>query len=223
MILDHVADRPRRVVEPAPPLDAEVLGHRDLNALDVLPVPDGLVQRIAEPEKEHVVHRALAEIVVDAEDPPLAEVLEQDAVEGARRREVAAERFLDNDSRARRRAARRRKALDHARKERRRNGEVVRGAAGVAQRLFQVLEGLEILIAAVDVAQQFLEPPECRRIDAAMMLEAVASALLQPFEAPSALGHADDGDIEGPALDHRLQRRKYFLVGEITRSTEEDQ
>src|SRR6202034_2828319 len=90
-------------------------------------------------------------------------------------------------------------------------------------RVLQLFEGLDVLVAAVDVAQQLHELRECRGIDAAMMLEAVASALPQLLEAPSVLGHADDGDIERAALDHRMQRRKYLLVGEITRGTEEDQ
>src|ERR1700677_2139150 len=55
------------------------------------------------------------------------------------------------------------------------------------------------------------------------MLAAVASALPQLLEAPSVLGHADDRDIERAALDHRLQRRKYLLVGEIACGAEEDQ
>ena len=42
---DDVAERADRVVEVAAVLDAEVLGHRDLDARDVVPVPDRLEHR----------------------------------------------------------------------------------------------------------------------------------------------------------------------------------
>ena len=35
VVLEHVPDRPGPVVEGAAPLDPEVLGHRDLDVLDV--------------------------------------------------------------------------------------------------------------------------------------------------------------------------------------------
>ena len=168
--------------------------------------------------------RALAQIVIDAEDPLLGQVLEQDAVEGPRRHKVAAEGLLD-DRLARPRAC----SLPRpcARPRAQRASAEWRGSApdgsALAKRLFQLLERLEILIAAIDVAQQLHEPRECRRIDTAVMLKTVASALAQLLETPAALGDADDGDIERAALDHRLQRRKYLLVGEIARGAEEDQ
>jgi hypothetical protein len=56
MVLDHVTDRAGRVVEGTASLDAEVLGHRDLDAVDVAPVPEGLDQCVGETEEEHAVH-----------------------------------------------------------------------------------------------------------------------------------------------------------------------
>src|SRR2546425_10461326 len=81
MILDHVTDRARPVVERAAALDPEVFGHRDLHAFDVIAVPEGLQKSVGEAEEEHVVHRPLAEIVIDPEDRRLVEGAEQDAVE----------------------------------------------------------------------------------------------------------------------------------------------
>ena len=54
-------------------LDAEALGHRDLHALDVVAVPDRLEERVGETEVHQVLHRLLAEVVVDAEDRRLRE------------------------------------------------------------------------------------------------------------------------------------------------------
>ena len=74
MVLDDVADRPGSVVERAAALDAEVLRHRDLHALDVVAVPDRLEEGVDEAEEEHVDDRPLAEVVVDAEDRRLSEL-----------------------------------------------------------------------------------------------------------------------------------------------------
>src|SRR3989449_8977254 len=76
------------VVKGAPALDAEALRHGDLHALDMVAVPDGLQERVREAEEEHVVHRPLAEVVVDAEDRRLVEAAEQRPVQRPRRGEI---------------------------------------------------------------------------------------------------------------------------------------
>ena len=59
---------------------------------------------------------------------------------------------------------------------------------------------------------------------ASMLLGAChTGACLQLFEAPAALGDADDRDVQHAALHHGLQRRKNFLVGEISGRSKEDQ
>ena len=98
MILNDVADRARRVVEAAASLDAEVLRHRDLHALDVGAIPEGLEDRIREAGEQHVVNGALAEVMVDPEDVALDERAEQDPIQVARRGEVLAEGLLDDDA-----------------------------------------------------------------------------------------------------------------------------
>jgi hypothetical protein len=49
------------------------LGHGDLHVVDVEAVPDRLVNRVGETEIDQVLHRLLAEIMVDAEDVALGE------------------------------------------------------------------------------------------------------------------------------------------------------
>ena len=100
MILDHVADRAGLIVESAAALDAEVFRHGDLHALDVVAVPERLQERVGEAEDEHVVHRPLAEVVVDAEDAALGKGCVQDPVELLRRRQVVSERLFDDDASA---------------------------------------------------------------------------------------------------------------------------
>ena len=66
--LDHVPERPGIVVVAAPPLHTNGLGGGDLDMLDVGPIEDRLEQDIGEPERHHVLHRLLAEVVVDPVD-----------------------------------------------------------------------------------------------------------------------------------------------------------
>src|SRR5213083_1328277 len=100
MVLDHVADGARLVIERAAALNPELFGHGDLHALDVIPVPEGLEEGVREPEEEHVVHRPLPEVVVDPEDRRLVESSEQNPVELPRGSDVVAERLLDDDAAA---------------------------------------------------------------------------------------------------------------------------
>src|SRR5437867_6719133 len=98
MVLDDVAQGAGLVVERPPPLDAEIFGHRDLDALEVLPIPHGLEKRGGETEKEQVLDRVLAQILVDAEDVVFAEALVHDRVQRPRGRQVPTERLLDDDA-----------------------------------------------------------------------------------------------------------------------------
>ncbi len=81
MILDHVADRAGLVVKLASSLDPEVLRHRDLNALDVVTIPDRFQERIGEAKEQHVVHLLLAEVVVDSVDRLLVKRVVQNLVQ----------------------------------------------------------------------------------------------------------------------------------------------
>ena len=75
VIDDDVAQRPDRIVEVAAVGDAEVLGHGDLHAVDVVAVPHGLEHRVREAQVEDLLEAHLAEVVVDPEDLRLVDVL----------------------------------------------------------------------------------------------------------------------------------------------------
>ena len=98
VVLEDVADCPGRLVEAGAPLDTHRLGHRDLDVVDELPVPDRLEDAVGEPQREHVLHRLLAEIVIDAEDLVLAEPAMEELVQLPGRPEVVAERLLDDET-----------------------------------------------------------------------------------------------------------------------------
>ena len=120
---DHVAQRADGVVEVAAVLDAEALGHRDLDRRDVVAVPDRLEHRVREPQVEDLGQPHLAQEVVDPVELGLVEVLVDLLVERARRGEVVPERLLDHHAR-RLGQARPGEPLDHHPEQRRRDLEV---------------------------------------------------------------------------------------------------
>ena len=95
---DDVAQRADRVVEVPAVLDAEVFGHGDLHARDVVPVPDRLEHRVAEPEVEGLLESHLPEVVVDAEQLRFVDVLVEVFCECPGGGEVVAEGLLDDDT-----------------------------------------------------------------------------------------------------------------------------
>src|SRR5262245_64343015 len=64
-----------------------------------MPVPDRFEDRVRKAEIEDVLDRFLPEVVIDAEDCRLGEVLVQYVIEPARRCEVVPKRLLDDDPR----------------------------------------------------------------------------------------------------------------------------
>ena len=75
MVLHHIANRAGPVVEASPALNSKIFGHGDLHVLDIVPIPERLHEGIREPEDQHVVHRPLSEVVIDAKDRRLVEDL----------------------------------------------------------------------------------------------------------------------------------------------------
>ena len=68
MVLDHVSYRARFFIVAATAFDAERLGDGDLHVIDMRAVPQRLQENVGEAQRHEILHRFLAEIVVDAED-----------------------------------------------------------------------------------------------------------------------------------------------------------
>src|SRR4029077_4937686 len=94
-VLDDVAERARLVVIPAAKLHAYFLGGRDLHRVDEVRVPHRLEYGVRESEREDVLDRLLAEVVVDPEDRVLVEDALENLVELACGLRIPAERLLD--------------------------------------------------------------------------------------------------------------------------------
>ena len=171
---------------------------------------------------DHVVDRPLPEVVVDPEDGALRELREEDPVQLLRRGEVRPERLLDDDAGVLR-EARRPELLDHLSEENGRDGEVVRRALRAPQLLPDGGERRRVVVVAVHVAKKARQLREGRGVEAAVLLEALLRARPHLVEAPARLRDADDGDVQAPAFQHRLERREDLLVGEVARGPEEDE
>jgi len=152
MVLHDIADGPDFFVKGAAALHAELFRHGDLNVLHVVSIPDRLQEGVGEAEKQQVLHRLLAQVVVDAKDGAFLEYLVQGTVKGLCARKVAPERLF-HDHPCIGRATGFRKALSDVGKHARRNREIVNRPLRRAQRLLQSGKGRRIGIVAVHVAQ----------------------------------------------------------------------
>ena len=99
VVLEDVADRAGALVESRASFDAHRLGDRDLDMVDELSVPDRLENAVREPQREHVLDRFLAEVVVDPKDLVFGVPLLQDRSQLASGGSVVAKRLLDDHAR----------------------------------------------------------------------------------------------------------------------------
>jgi len=186
-------------------------------------VPDGLGDRVGEAEVEQVLHRLLAEEVVDAEDRALVEDLLQRAVDGLRARQVASERLLDHHTRAGT-AARGAEPRGDLGKQARRNRKVVAGARRVAERPAQRRERGVVAVVAVHELQLGLEAAQRLGVRVRIVAgEALAHPGDQRVAPGAAAGHAHHDLRQAPAPLQVLERGEDLLVGEVAGDAEDHQ
>src|SRR4030095_14819466 len=156
MVLNHVANGAGLIIERPPALNPEILRHGDLDALDLIAVPERLKERVLEAEKHHVMHRSFSQIMIDAEDVLLVEAAEQNPIELLRRGEVVTEGFFNDDTSAL--GAVRLGQLFHDQLEQRgRDGEIVRRPLRGAELFTDRLKSRRVLIVTINIAQQAAE------------------------------------------------------------------
>src|SRR6185312_11532435 len=189
------------------------------HAGNVVAIPDRFQQRIGETEIQQVLHRLLAEVVVDAENVVFAEKTVQRAIERARGFQVATERLFDDHARALR-AAGSRESLHHRHEHAGRNREVMQRMLGIAKRSAQLRIGLRVVVIAVDVLHLLRQLRERDLVHAAVFLEAVPGTLAQLVDIPARTRDANHRHVQLAVLDQRLQCRKNLFVSEVARGTE---
>src|ERR1700757_5218443 len=96
MVRHHVAQGAGGVVVIAAAADGKRFGDRDLNVVDVIAIPDRLEQSVGEAQHHDVLHRLLAEIVIDAENLVFLENAEELLIERMGAGEVGAKRLFDD-------------------------------------------------------------------------------------------------------------------------------
>jgi len=203
---DDVAERADRVVEVPAVGDAEVLGHRDLDALDIVSVPHRLEHRVGEPEVEDPLEAHLPEEVVDAVELRLVDVLVQLVGELSRRLQVVPERLLDHDA-PRLGQPGLREPLDHASEQEGRDLEVEDGAFGALDRLAHSIVRCGVPEVPGDVGEPRGEPVEHLGVDLlAASLDRLAGAVDQLLDRPVVDRDADDRTVEQPALLQPVER-----------------
>src|SRR5215831_14123005 len=98
MVLYHVTDGARLVVESAPALNAKILRQCHLYAFDIVAIPKRLENRVCEPEVENILNGPLPEVMVDTEYRFLLKLIGQDSIQLLSRDQVRSERLFDNDA-----------------------------------------------------------------------------------------------------------------------------
>lgn len=101
MVLDHVAQRAGLLIVASPCAHADVLCGRDLHAVHILAVPDGFEYAVRKAKHEDVLHRFLAQVMVDAICLVFPKVGDHHFVERQSRFEVTTERLLYDNARPR--------------------------------------------------------------------------------------------------------------------------
>jgi hypothetical protein len=94
VILHHVAQGAGPIVIAAAMFHAHFFGDGDGHVVHITPVPDRLEQRIGKAERQDVLHRLFAQIMVDAEDLGFLKTRGEGAVQRQRRIQVVPDRFL---------------------------------------------------------------------------------------------------------------------------------
>ena len=223
MILHHVAQAAGALIEGATPFHAEGLGQRDLHARHLVAVPDRLQERIGKAEIEDVHDRFLAEKVINAEDIVFGKQLARHAVELARRGQIAAERFLDDDARLPGKT-RRAESPDDDREQCRRNRQVIGRALCVCQRLPERVEGALVVVIAAHILQQRQQPLKRLRLnDGTVVPDAVRHTRTQLLDVPCRRGDADHRHGQRARLAHGIKRRKDLLIGQISGDAKQHQ
>ena len=236
VVLDHVPGRADAVVVAGPAADADVLGHRDLHVVDEVGVPDRLEQLVGEAQRQDVLHRLLAEVVVDAEDRLGREDLGHDGVELLRALEVVTERLLHDDAAPAVRVVLGQPVLlelaDDVGEEPRRDREVEGVVAGRAALAVELLDGVlelgegdvvgEVAGHEAEALRQ-LPPDLLTKRRPRVLAHGVVHDLGEVLVGPVAAGETGQREArrEQPSVGQVVDRRHQLLAGEVAGHAED--
>ena len=223
MILHHVAHHPGLLVKPRARADTDVLGHGDLYVVDVVTVPDRFEAGIREAHHQQVLHRFLAEEMIDTVGLVFVKDFQNSLVEFTRRALVGAEGFLDHQAPpaaiALGQPGRVEPADDPAEKRRRRGQmkqDVVGDAVAFLQRLQLVAQqGVVAFGRRIEISRHVVEVGReafpVLGVERALLGDGAAHPLAEGLVVPVVAGKSDDGE--------RLREQR--LAGEIVQRRDE--
>ncbi len=238
MVLDHVPRGADAVVVSGATTQADVLGHGDLDVIDVMRNSRRVEQLVREAQREDVLDGFLAEVVIDPEDRMLREHLVDNGVELFRALQIVAERLLDDHSPplvlGLVRETRARQLLAHHRERRRRNGQVERVVAvctallvQLTERVTKFVEGLGVVERALYEPESFAQPlPDIfaeRR--PGVRPDRVVHDLAEVLVIPVAARETDEGEPgwQQPTVGEVVDRRHQLPASQIPGDAEDDQ
>src|SRR5271168_4866821 len=99
MVLHHIAQRTGLLIEWPAAFNADTLSCRNLHMIDKIAVPDRLKNPVREAKDQDVLHRLLAEVVIDAEDLFLIKNLVHLVIQLPGRFQIMSERLFDDYAR----------------------------------------------------------------------------------------------------------------------------
>jgi hypothetical protein len=236
VVLHHVAQHAGAVVVAAPPLHVDGLGHVELDVVDEVLVPQRLEHAVAEAEGQEILHRLLAEVVIDPVDLVLVPVGEHVAVQLQRGGQVGAERLLDDDplpAGAVLEAGLVQLLADQA-EEAGRGGEVEEGVA--ARLVFRVepgdlglerLVGAEVIEAGRDVvktADEIVPGGLIEGVTRVELLDVVAEPRAERLGRERVHGRAQQREAVGQqaVTGEVVERRHQQALGQVARGAEDE-
>jgi hypothetical protein len=191
--------------------------------LDVRAVPERLDDGVGEAEVQQVLHRLLAEEMIDAKDRRFRDDLLERAVDGLRTGEIAAERLLDDHARVgctTGTAQLRRDCSEQAGRDRQVMARPLRAVDGLAQggkRGVVAVVAVHVLHPGFQAAQRLGVRP------VAMLGQAVPHPRDHGVTGQTAPRDTHDNRGQSAAPLEILERRDDLLEGEVARDAEHHQ
>ena len=184
VVLHHVAQRAGVVVVAPAPFDAHGLRDGDLHVIDGSRLPQRLEQRVREAQRQQVLHRLLAEVVIDAKYLVFAERPAHGFVDLDARGEILADGLLEDHATVQAGEARGRQTLAGGAVQLRRRGHEIQHAVVAGERLLQRLGALDGAVAGFEgrvVARGLTThpAPACSRYSAGTNLRSAPSTNLR--------------------------------------------
>ena len=189
-------------------LDAKVLRHRDLHAVDVVAVPDWLQHPVREAQEDGLLEAHLPQEVIDPVQLRLIHVLVKVLGQLVCGRAIVAEGLLDHNPSGFGQPGFG-EALDDRREQERRDLEIEDGCCGAGDRLTHALVGGRVAEVALHIGKPRRQTLEHLLVELlASGDDGLARALDELVDRPVVHRHTDDREREQLALLQPVQRTK---------------